>query len=204
MIFWCRNCGAQVDAVFEHSYDDESDFVPLGTTIALYRCRRCDGPFLMQTLERGETVNKLLYPQLATVDPRLPKPILSALTEAQLSFDARAYTAAAMMCRKTLEAICASHKAEGGDLAQKLQSLRETGVMEQRLWEWADALRIVGNSAAHDLDSVGVDDARDTMEFTYALLEYVFTFRDRFEAFRVRRARGDLPADPAPSSDPTE
>ena len=31
------------------------------------------------------------------------------------------------------------------------------------------------------------DDARDILEFTNALLEYVFTFRDRFEAFKIRR-----------------
>ena len=32
------------------------------------------------------------------------------------------------------------------------------------------------------------EDARDLLEFTKAILEYVYTFRQRFEAFQKRRA----------------
>ncbi len=49
-----------------------------------------------------------------------------------------------------------------------------------RLFEWADALRIAGNEAAHDVKvTTSKEDARDILELTNALLEYVFTFRDR-------------------------
>ena len=54
-------------------------------------------------------------------------------------------------------------------------------------YEWADALRISGNEAAHDISvTVSSDDSRDVIEFTKALLEYVFTFRDKFEEFKKK------------------
>jgi hypothetical protein len=69
-----------------------------------------------------------------------------------------------------------------------LKELKDQGVIENRLYEWADALRISGNEAAHDVNvTISPDDAKDIIEFTNALLEYVFTFRDKFEAFKKRR-----------------
>jgi hypothetical protein len=36
--------------------------------------------------------------------------------------------------------------------------------------------------------TIAVQDASDIVDFTRALIEYVFTFQERFEAFRSRRA----------------
>jgi DNA-binding Lrp family transcriptional regulator len=94
------------------------------------------------------------------------------------------------MCRKTLEAICAANGVHERNLLNSLKKLREQGVIEQRLYEWADTLRIAGNEAAHDVDvRVSAPDAKDVLEFTKALLEYTFTFRDKFEKFRERRTK---------------
>jgi len=42
-------------------------------------------------------------------------------------------------------------------------------------------------------------DARDTLEFTEALIEYVFTYRDKFEEFKKRRAKATSPPKEAPA-----
>lgn len=34
-----------------------------------------------------------------------------------------------------------------------------------------------------------VKNAEDTLEFSEALIEYVFTYRDKFEEFKMRRAK---------------
>jgi hypothetical protein len=71
--------------------------------------------------------------------------------------------------------------------------MKETGVIENRLYEWADALRISGNEAAHDVSTnVSREDAKDILEFTHALLEYVFTFQERFEQFKERRGHSKV------------
>ena len=96
------------------------------------------------------------------------------------------------MCRKTLEAICAEHAIRARNLADVLTEIKEGGLIEGRLCEWADALRIAGNQAAHNVAAnVTGEDAHDLLEFTEALLEYVFTLRDRFERFKKRRGTTD-------------
>ena len=63
--------------------------------------------------------------------------------------------------------------------------MKEKGIIENRLFEWADALRISGNEAAHGVNSnISSQDAKDILEFTHALLEYVFTFQEKFEEFK--------------------
>lgn len=190
MILDCRNCGALVEAIHEHSYwDSDSEDEP-AAKYGLFRCPKCARPFLVLEVDSGYTVNDVLYPQLERVNAGLPKPIQSAFLEAQSCYRAKAFTAAAIMCRKTLEGICVAHEAKERGLVAQLRELKEKGIIEQRLYEWADALRISGNEAAHDVSvTVPAEDARDIVEFTNALLEYVFTFRDRFEAFKDRRAK---------------
>ena len=67
----------------------------------------------------------------------------------------------------------------------------------------SDALRISGNEAAHDVNvTTSPEDARDILEFTNALLEYVFTFRDKFEEFKKRRSGKTQPPPAAPPATP--
>ena len=42
---------------------------------------------------------------------------------------------------------------------------------------------------------VSPEDAQDTLEFTEALIEYVFTYRDKIESFKKRRAKASSPSD---------
>src|ERR1700694_3929049 len=94
----------------------------------------------------------------------VPKSIQEAFTEAHTCFRAKAYTAAAIMCRKTLEGICSAHGVKSsGTLAAQLEKLKENGTIESRLFEWAEELRTMGNEAAHGVESIiSPEDARDT------------------------------------------
>jgi hypothetical protein len=75
-------------------------------------------------------------------------------------------------------------------LAVQLKKLKENGVIENKLFEWAEELRAMGNEAAHGVEStIPGDDAKDMLEFTEALLEYVFTYRHKFEEFQKRRTK---------------
>jgi len=100
------------------------------------------------------------------------------------------------MCRKTLEGVCSEHGVKSGTLAAQLKKLKENGVIEGRLFEWAEALRTIGNEAAHGVEFVvSPEDAQDTLEFTEAMIEYVFTYRDKIESFKKRRAKASSPSD---------
>jgi hypothetical protein len=101
---------------------------------------------------------------------------------------AKAYTAAVVMIRRTLEGVCDHHGINEKTLVRGLEKLRQDGRLDDRLYEWATALRMLGNEGAHYTGKpVGRDFARDAIEFGEALLDYMFVLTDRFEDFRARR-----------------
>ncbi len=194
MILECKNCQVLVSTEYIAHYEYLIDLEDYGTTgsatgrIELWKCPNCENPFL--TDDDGIYGYSVLYPpEDNRVNPRLPAPLKSAYSEAISCFKSKAYTATAIMCRKTLEGICVEQGAKGNNLVSNLKELKDKGVIENRLFEWADQLRISGNEAAHDVTvTTSPEDARDILEFTNALLEYIFTFRDKFEEFKIRRS----------------
>lgn len=191
MILECKNCEALVNAELVANYEVQEQEDGPTTTYSLLRCPKCSRPFLT---DEDEVFGLFcLYPRPDTrVNPNLPAPLKAAYQEATSCYKAKAYTATAIMCRKTLEGICVEHGVTERSLVSSLKELKDRGVIESRLYEWANALRISGNEAAHDVNiTISSDDAKDIIEFTNALLEYVFTFRDKFEEFKRRRAGND-------------
>jgi hypothetical protein len=78
---------------------------------------------------------------------------------------------------------------EGQNLNVKLDNLQQDGHIDSRLLDWAHEIRLIGNEAAHDINiPVTKLDAKDVLEFTEAILIYVFSLTKRFEAMKERRA----------------
>ena len=145
MILECKSCEALVNAEFVAKYDADDE---LFTTYSFFKCPKCRSPFL--TDEDLISSSSCLYPRPDTrVNPNLPAPLKAAYEEASSCFKSKAYTATAIMCRKTLEGICSEHGTTGRSLVSSLRELKDKGIIEKRLYEWADALRISGNEAAH-------------------------------------------------------
>lgn len=193
MVVECDECGVLVDAEVLKHYESWH-LSGNRYRYSFLRCPRCDSAFLtLQEVDFDETLsspNRLYPPQHEVVSSTLPQPIRAAFEEASTCLRAKAHTATAVMCRKTLEGICSSHNISERNLAESLKKLRDNGVIDTRLFEWADELRLFGNDAAHDVNvTISGPDARDILDFTRALVEYVFTFRERFEEFKKRRAQ---------------
>lgn len=192
MVTECPSCGKRVDgqAIGQYEYHDPGEGAPC--RITLLRCARCHHPIVAREEERwtGMWSNpETVYPhQVDDINPDLPEHLRSMCREARACYRAGAPTASALMCRKTLEGICVEHGITERNLAASLKRAKEAGLIDGRLYEWADELRVAGNEAAHDVTAdFSGEDARDLLEFTEALLEYVFTFRDRFDRFQQRR-----------------
>ena len=191
MIVECKECEAKVDGIVvaTQEYPPDEDFTYF---YSFLKCPRCQRPMLVRQAgfedERDEP--ERIYPSLPIrVNPSVPDRIRTVYEEAISCFRAKAYRAAVLMCRKTLEEICRSHSHLEGDLAAALRQLRDKGIIESRLYLWADALRISGSEAAHDAGVTGSrEEASDVLDFTSALLEFVFTFQEKFEQFQKRRA----------------
>ncbi|MHB9133320.1 MAG: DUF4145 domain-containing protein [Armatimonadota bacterium] len=189
MLVECPNCEKVVEAEVKGSVDCDNEWMT--ETYCLLCCPKCAKPLLVVyndlTIE-DEDPFRLYPPQLKRPHHTWPKSVIVSYEEAVRCLQAKSYTAAAIMCRKTIECVCHEKKAVGKSLQQKLNDLKANGVIESMLYEWADALRLMGNDAAHEPDTVfAKQDAVDMLEFTDALLGYVFTFREKFSAFQQRR-----------------
>jgi len=187
-----RDAVSPLDAV-DAEYHGEHYYVCL--------CGRCSQPFLIRQSLFGvpaefETITdeKILYPSEKKLPlDGVPNTIKSAYDQAARSFSASLFEPCVLMCRKCLEATCRNLGAKGRDLNFKLQSLFDGGHIDSRLLNWAHEIRLIGNEAAHDPDTkVTKHDARDVLDFTEAILIYVFSLTSRFEAFRARRASDKL------------
>jgi hypothetical protein len=120
----------------------------------------------------------------------IPDQLRQIHDEARTCLAARAYTAAAVMAGRTLEATCSLNGIKARGLHQALSKMKEIGLIDGRLWEWADTLRTVRNSAAHfDGNTVSKQDATDALAFNEALLDYLYVLTARFNALKERRAR---------------
>jgi len=193
MILECPRCDAIVEAEELFSYVDKDENEPVGKW-TLAKCPKCTLPLLAVQVDDDDfdfaTPNRVFPPQDKQLGFSVPAPLRAAYKEAVGCFRAKAFTASAIMCRKTLEGLCIAHGVKERGLAMSLKKLKQKGIIEEKLFEWAEALRTLGNEAAHGVSiSISSQDAKDILEFTEALVEYVFTYRDRFEQFRQRRVR---------------
>lgn len=164
--------------------------------VILVECNNCQQGMLFVTEEIDSSSN--MWDGLVRVWPepprRLSKAIPSALrseqNEARKCFEAQAYTAAVVMVRRTLEGVCYEHSVKERTLADSLKMMEKSGLLDSRLVEWAQELRVVGNEGAHYTgEQVPREDAQDALAFSEALLDYVYVLAAKFEDFRERRAQ---------------
>jgi hypothetical protein len=198
MIVECTHCRSHVQARIHGSYQKLSDGTGPSHLLSMLSCDQCRNPILIRQANIGNMAEGdkwdtpfQLFPSLdARINPNAPRDIQSAFEEACACYRAQAYTASAIMCRKTLEGICEAHGIKAGSLAKSLSAMRDKELIDNRLYEWSDSLRLAGNEAAHGVGlSIGQADARDILEFINAILDYIFSYRDRFEEFKERREK---------------
>jgi len=195
MLVECPNCEAFVDGEYTADYTDYEAASDMTGKYTFLKCPRCSRPFIMLQVDDGSGFDSAwsepsrLYPPIEMgIITAIPSSLRLAYEEARSCFRAKAYTATAIMCRKTLEGIADENKISARNLAIALKEMKDNGIIENRLYDWADALRISGNEAAHGVNSkISRQDAKDILEFTHALLEYVFTFQEKFEQFKNRQ-----------------
>ena len=116
------------------------------------------------------------------------------------------------MCGRLLEATCSLNNVTGRTLHQSLAKMKEIGLIDGRLWEWADTLRTIRNAAAHydGATVIGKQDAADALAFNEALLDYLYVLNARFNELKARNSTSkphrvvSRKAQPAPRQAPPD
>jgi hypothetical protein len=176
-------------------FDAEMGY-PNPTRISLVRCQRCTDIMLCQQEDTGNPDRAFrwgsshrLWPwEEGWLNDAIPAPLRVEHQQARECFKAKAYTAAVVMVRRTLEGVCADHGIKEKTLARSLEEMTLRKLLDGQLVEWARELRALGNVGAHYTGkAVQARDASDAIDLAEALLDYVYVFSRRFQAFRERR-----------------
>lgn len=114
MILECSRCAAIVEAQEIASYLDHDPDDPFPGKWTFAKCPLCTLPLLAVQCDYGEgidadTPSRVFPPKDRQLGLAVPDSIKTAFGEATICFKAKAYTASTIMCRKTLEGLCAEH-----------------------------------------------------------------------------------------------
>jgi hypothetical protein len=125
----------------------------------------------------------------------LPEPVQRSLEEAAACFSQGCFVAAAIMIRKTLEEVCKEREATGSNLRERLAALGERVVLPEELLVGMDALRLLGNDAAHfesqTFNQVGREEVEVSFEVVKELLKGVYQYRALISQLHALRRQQD-------------
>ena len=128
-----------------------------------------------------------LYPaQPNRLSDAIPASLRADLEEARQCFKAKCFTATSVMVRRMTQNLCVERGAAPATLFHQLKELKDNGVIEPRLYEWADILRELGNEGAHGGSPVTKADAQEALAMAEALVDYVYSFQQRYSDFKAR------------------
>lgn len=202
MIVECRSCNVMISGVEIAHYTIEPDnYLPFGDKkYTFLKCPVCQMPILTKQVSYFDESDmrpsgfpygkpEQLYPSNEFhINPEIPKELKLALLESIKCYRNGANTATVIMCRRTIEGFCFMKGINGGNLAKSIEKLKDEKIINEQLFEWANALRISGNEAAHNIEATFENtDAKDILDFTIAILDFSYSFQDKFNTFKARR-----------------
>lgn len=218
----CFRCSAKVaanqDGQSLRTYYDEEAAEPFAERILVGKCPHCSSILAIHQTQiefEGITAEHDLWSDPVRIHPNpqktfssdIPKVVRSSIGEAQKCIHAGANTAACVMLRRTMEAICVDvltplrdqeirdAKTNGQTpkkirplmLGEGLDKLHENKFIDERLFSWGKQIQLIGNKSAHAVDiDISRHDATDLLSFVIALIEYIYDLTLRYHKFLER------------------
>lgn len=187
----CPKCAVRVEAEPKGwVHIDEYD------ACVLLACPSCNGPLVGRVTSFQDQWNNWQYETAERVWPTptnvqlsrsIPEAARRDIADAQKCLSHGIYSAAAVLCGRALERLI-KEKAGANMLAKGLGELRNKGVIDQRLFDWAEALRRERNIGAHATDEdITKENAQDIVDFTVAIFDYVYTLSEKYDQYLARR-----------------
>ena len=127
-------------------------------------------------------------PSLTDVGPAIPDAARRDIKDAQKCLLHGIHSAAAVLCGRALERLI-KEKAGNHMIGKGIAELKAKGVIDQRLFDWAEALRKERNIGAHASDQdTTKEDAEDIIDFTIAIFDYVYTLSEKYQQYLARKS----------------
>ena len=127
-------------------------------------------------------------PAATEISAAIPDAARRDIKDAQKCLAHGIYSASAVLCGRALERLI-KEKAGASMIAKGLAELKAKGIIDERLFAWAEALRKERNIGAHASDEdTTKENAQDIVDFTIAIFDYVYTLTEKYEKYVARKA----------------
>lgn len=183
----CERCKADVAALIKSTHSDGAPDDQPETLHHLATCPHCESVMLLWEINFGgydRFIERLHPPEELKLHISIPQEVVDSFNEARICFKAGAFSACALMSRKTIEALYKVLGINAKNLYAGIEELNKKGLIEPGMLSWGEILRKLGNTAAHDI-TLKIDhyQAESILEFTFGLVEYALRYKPRFEKF---------------------
>lgn len=123
-------------------------------------------------------------PSPLRIPESLPDAVERSFKQAEINFaQPDCEEAAGMMYRRSLDVgLKIAFPEAKGSIDAKLRKLIASHELPASLGAWANAVRVIGNESAHELDGITRDDLVDARAFIDTVLRYIFTLPAQIEA----------------------
>ena len=194
---YCVSCNVRVEAELCGQYSTENKYDNLYVEkFMLLKCNNCQQPILTKSelvyeidgFDWGTPLRIFPVSQFH-INEALPEKLKNALTESINCYEASLFTPTVIMCRRTMDGLCRLMGIKKGVfLGTALKQLKKEEKINDQLYEWASLLKNMGNDAAHDFDvTFTKQDAKDILDFTIAILDFTYSFKQKFNDFSERQ-----------------
>lgn len=112
----------------------------------------------------------------------LPYTIQQIYKETVLSLENDQFILAGIGIRAIVETICKDHEAKGRDLYQKINTLKEKSIVTQEGADTLQKLRVLGNSAAHEVKAHNSQQLELALQIIEHMLEGTYIIPARVES----------------------
>lgn len=188
----CPKCQFRVKAEITSWVGDAED-----EAYFLLECSSCRQPiFGKASVFRNEynnydwTNSERLWPTPATaeISSSIPEAARRDIKDAQKCLSHGICSAAAVLCGRALERLI-QQKTGAKMIGAGLAELKEKGIIDERLYAWAEALRKERNMGAHASEQETTkEDAQDVIDFTIAIFDYVYTLTEKYDKYLARKS----------------
>ena len=160
----------------------------------IQKCQAC-GELVYRQVDLNEQEQTLAQWPPKGIRPAhsaVPASIAADWLEAHLCLSIRAFRGAATMARRAVQGVAVERGAENAKLYDQLKELEATATLHPMMVEWADHIRLLGNTGAHPgtdgLETVSEDEARDVVRFLDELLRWLYELPAETAAARAARS----------------
>lgn len=142
---------------------------------------------------------KIVYPEPLPepTNSAVPEPMRGEMDEAKRCFSIKAYRATSLMARRIIQiALIGKGANTKKTLFEQVKELRSKGIITEDILKATDAVRLVGNDAAHSKDfDVTEEEALEVLELAEVFLEALYVIPSITKKIKDRRdktSEGDI------------